>query len=394
MIVPMRWASALSDAKGTDVAVRDAADALTARLEGHAPHVLFTFVSPHHAASYGRLATLLAERFPTALQLGCSASGVIGAGHEREHAAALSLTAAVLPDVTLTPVHIEGPEVGAGPRSWHSLFPDAARSDAAFLVLDDPFSCDAEELVAQLDQAFPGAPKFGGVASGARTPGHNALFVDGTVHRTGAIVVAMTGAIAVDTAVAQGCRPVGDPMFVTRMEDNLILRLDRGAPLDVLQGIYETLDQRDRELFRHSLFLGMQMRDKQGGVYEAGDFLIRNIAGLDPDRNALAVAGRMAPYSVVQFHLRDARTSAEDLKAVLERHRRQVTAPPSGALLFSCLGRGEHLYGRADHDTDIFRDQVGDVPLGGFFCNGEIGPVGDRTFLHGYTSSFALFRPR
>jgi small ligand-binding sensory domain FIST len=93
---------------------------------------------------------------------------------------------------------------------------------------------------------------------------------------------------------------------------------------------------------------------------------------------------------VVQFHLRDARTSADDLDQLLARHR----GTPAGSLLFSCLGRGTHLYGRADHDTDLVRRHFGDVPLGGFFCNGEIGPVQGTTFLHGYTSAFGLFRPR
>ena len=109
----------------------------------------------------------------------------------------------------------------------------------------------------------------------------------------------------------------------------------------------------------------------------------------------MAIGELLKEGQLVQFHLRDAETSAEDLTAVLERYavenrENQV----HGALLFSCLGRGQYLYGRPNHDTDIFHEKLGPVPLGGFFCNGEIGPVSGTTFLHGYTSSFGIFRPR
>ena len=98
---------------------------------------------------------------------------------------------------------------------------------------------------------------------------------------------------------------------------------------------------------------------------------------------------------MVQFHLRDADTSAQDLTAVLERFAMDNRENQAhGALLFSCLGRGQHLYGRPNHDSDIFHEKLGEVPLGGFFCNGEIGPVSGTTFLHGYTSSFGIFRSR
>ena len=130
--------------------------------------------------------------------------------------------------------------------------------------------------------------------------------------------------------------------------------------------------------------------------YGRGDFLIRNLAGAEERSGALAVGASLHEGQVVQFHLRDAQTSAEDLDARLARYRASQLggAAPAGALIFSCLGRGAHLYGVPDHDSDAFRRHIGAVPLGGFFCNGEIGPVERRTFLHGYTSAFGLFRPR
>ncbi len=219
------------------------------------------------------------------------------------------------------------------------------------------------------------------------------LYLDDAVHRGGLVGVALSGDVRVDTLVAQGCRPIGEPMFVTRSVDNQIYALDGRSPLEVLQQLYERLGRRDRELFPHSLFVGLVMREKSE-VYRRGDFLIRNVAGLDAERGALVVGARVAEGTIVQFHLRDADTSAEDLEQMLSSLAPEQRTQARGALLFSCLGRGRHLYGRVDHDTESFRRHLGEVPLGGFFCNGEIGPVQGTTFLHGYTSSFGLFRPR
>jgi small ligand-binding sensory domain FIST len=269
------------------------------------------------------------------------------------------------------------------------------RADAQpqFLLLPDPFTFDAERLVAGLDAAFPASTKVGGLASGGREPGGNALYHAGEVYRSGAVALALTGNVAVDTIVAQGCRPVGEPHFVTRCVHNVLFALDDRPPLEILKELVSRANERDRELFRHSLFLGVVMKEQS--EYRQGDFLIRNLVGIDSQSGAVAVGALPALGAVVQFHLRDAETSREDLEALLERYASESrTGELGGALLFSCLGRGEHLYGRPDHDTDAFRRYLGEVPLGGFFCNGEIGPVRGTTFLHGYTSSFGLFRSR
>jgi len=202
--------------------------------------------------------------------------------------------------------------------------------------------------------------------------------------------VALSGNIAVETIVAQGCRPIGNPLIVTRCQGNVVQELDSQPPLEVLRELYGSLPARDQELFRTSLFVGVEMRQDQV-EYRAGELLVRNLVGMDPDSGALAIGAPLHPMQVVQFLLRDARTATEDLARMLDRSAAR-RSPPAGALLFSCLGRGAHLFGRPDHDTDLFREKVGQVPLGGFFCNGEIGQVGGATFLHGYTSSFALFR--
>jgi small ligand-binding sensory domain FIST len=205
--------------------------------------------------------------------------------------------------------------------------------------------------------------------------------------------VALSGNVVVDTLVAQGCRPVGELMRVTRCQGNILYELDGRPAFEAVQELFATLDEYDRRLAGTALFVGVLM-DEFRDEPRVGDFLIRNLIGADPRRGALAVGEYLQEGMRVRFHLRDAETSAEDLHTMLKGYEKSSPETLSGALLFSCLGRGEGLYGLPNFDTGVFREHLGDVPVGGFFCNGEIGPVGGNTFLHGYTSSFGLFRPR
>jgi small ligand-binding sensory domain FIST len=393
----MKWASSASDDANLEKAITRAAADVSAQLSGAAPDLIVAFVSPHHAAGFERVPALIAAELGSGLLLGCSAGGVIGGGREIEQRPGFSLTAARLPGVTIRPIHLHTealPNPTADAARWQAALGVDADARPHFVILPDPYTFDAESLVRGLDRAYPAGSKIGGIASGGQEPGANALFLGREVWRAGAVGVALSGDITIDTIVAQGCRPIGEPMFVTSCDRNIVRTLDGRPSLEVLRDLHDRLDERDRLLARHSLFLGIVMnQDRQ--EYRQGDFLIRNLLGIDADSGALAVGALLDENAVVQFHLRDARTSAHDLDEMLASYQRaEVTPPPRGALLFSCLGRGQFLYGAADHDTDAFRGHLGDLPLGGFFCNGEIGPVHGTTFLHGYTSAFGVFRAR
>jgi small ligand-binding sensory domain FIST len=394
----MRWASTASAESVLDAAVVETSARIRSQLgSGVEPTLVVTFVSEHHSARYERVSELLGREFPSALLVGCSAGGVIGGGREIEQRPGFSLTAAALPGVELRPFHVDAgalPDRAAERSAWENLVGIAAQREPHFLLLADPFSFDAEAFLRGLDQAYPGSQKIGGLASGGRQPGVNSLFLGRDVYRSGLVGVALAGDIQVETIVAQGCRPIGQPMFVTKCQGNVLWQLDGEPAVKVLQELYERLDPDDQQLARHSLFLGIVMKEDRE-EYRQGDFLIRNLMGIDSARGALAVGAALREGSVVQFHLRDARTSAEDIEQLLTRYQRERgQAHPRGALLFSCLGRGAHLYGEPDHDTGALRRHLGDIPLGGFFCNGEIGPVHGTTFLHGYTSAFGLFSAR
>jgi small ligand-binding sensory domain FIST len=285
------------------------------------------------------------------------------------------------------------PDLDGPPDAWERRVGVRAADEPQFVILSDPFSGRPDALLAGLDYAFPGSPKIGGLASGATSPGLNALFLGEKTFTEGTVGLALSGNVAVDTVVAQGCRPVGELMRITGCGGNFLHELDGEPVLQVLQQLFSALDERDRHLASTALFIGVMM-DEFREEPLVGDFLIRNLIGVDPHRGAIAVGENLQEGMRVRFHLRDARTSAEDLHAMLKSYEKALPGNVSGALLFSCLGRGEGLYGRPNFDTGVFREHLGDVPVGGFFCNGEIGPVGGATFLHGYTSSFGLFRPR
>lgn len=391
----MRFSAAVSSTTELDRAIAETAETALSRLGGERPDIAIVFVSEHHRASFDALPRKLADAIGTPVIVGCSAAAVIGDGRELEERAGFALTLGRLPDVEIRPFHIAPEKVpprDARASDWEATLGVAAHEARALILLPDPFTFEPEPVLTQLDAAYPATPKIGGLASGGRGPGAHALFTPRGTHHEGLAGFALTGSVAVDTVVAQGCRPIDDPMFVTRCKGHLLFEVNGRPVIEVLAAIFGRLGARDQELFRSALHLGLAMREAQVD-YRPGDFLIRNVLGVDERQKALIVGAFLHETQIVQFHVRDAEASRADLEATLMRHRASTPSEsPAGALLFSCLGRGMSLYGLPDHDTDIFRRHMGTVPLGGFFCNGEIGPVGGFTFLHGYTSAFGLFR--
>jgi small ligand-binding sensory domain FIST len=395
----MKWVSALSRSAQLDAALADVAEQAGRALDQIEPDLVFLFLSPNFAPDAERVADRLAPWLGSALLVGCSAQGVAGGGREVEGEPAIALLAGVLPDVEIEARHVTQDWLRmpvADAAGWRALL-GVELDDPAFVVIADPHSVRAEMLVRGLDVAHPGATKVGGIASGGQQPGSHALLLGGDVHRSGAIVLALGGNVRLDAIVAQGCKPVGEPHFVTSCHEHLLRELDGASPRDALTRLYESLSPSDRELFGHAVFVGLALPGEHRELH-AGDFLVRNLLGLDPDTGALWLGAELEQNSILQFHLRDAATSAADLDRQLRRYAARGGGA-TGALMFSCVGRGAGLYGLPDHDTLAFQQHVGDAPLGGFFGNGEIGPVamgsrGPATYVHGYTSAFGVFRPK
>ncbi len=393
----MKWASAISTQDNIESAIEEATEKILSQLEGKSADLSVIFVSPHFAEHYNKIPSMIGKRLKPGLLFGCSGGGIIGAGQEAEQQPAFSITCAHLPGVTIQPIQNETTELpnqDTGPSVWRDWLGVPVESQPNFIFLADPFSFRGEEFLSGVDFAYPNSKKVGGLASGAQSQGGNALYLGDKVYTEGLIGVALSGNIELDTIVAQGCRPIGHAMQITKCKQNMLLGLDNVPPMEVLQKINESLNENDRDLMKTSLFLGIEMDPFKEDPGQ-GDFLIRNLMGVDHQSGGLAIGTLLREGQLVQFHLRDKVMSAKDLELMLARYQSGGKADDAcGALLFSCLGRGQHLYGKRNHDTDMFKDKIGEVPLGGFFCNGEIGPVGKTTFLHGYTSSFGIFRPQ
>ncbi|NOY52422.1 MAG: hypothetical protein GXP58_02250 [Deltaproteobacteria bacterium] len=392
----MKWASTVSIRTGADENIRQCVDDVRKGL-GAPPDLALLFVSRHFSEDYAGIALSVQEKLACTVLIGCSAGGVIGAGKEVEGMPGISLTAGILPGVTIHPFHVDQvdlPSLDGSPRLWEDLIGVTTREAPHFLLFADPFTFSPEEWLSGFDFAYPGASKVGGLASAASQRGENVLFLNGKMLRSGMVGVALAGDVVLDTAVAQGCYAVGPVLHVTECEENKLMELDHQPAMEVVAEILNGLEPEEQERVQHSLFIGLGM-DAMKETSTHGDFLIRNLIGADAEAGHLFVAARLHEGQTVQFHLRDARASASDLNAVLSdfagRHEEQHYA---GAFLFSCMGRGQMLYGRSNHDAERFRHFLGDLPLGGFFCSGEIGPVGGTTYLHGYTSSFGIIGPR
>lgn len=373
----MKWAAHVSVGNETLVAIDEC---LAAVRTSDPATLVFAFVTPGHDPRV--IASALADAFPHAERIGCTGGGVIGGEREVEGKRAVALAVARCPDVVARTWR-----VGAGepPEAAVARIDLAADEDPAFLVLAEPFTCDVAGLASALDARFPRAVKVGGIASGSNSPGQHALFADGEVLPGGAVVLSLTGDVAVEAVVAQGARPIGRPMQVTQAERNVVRKLDGQGALVMLESCLAGLEKTDLDRFRRGPLLGIAADGRPG------DWLVRNLVGVDRAMGAFTVGWKVPEGALVQFHVRDPASAAHDLREQLRRRR---GPQPAGALLFSCLGRGMGFFGEPNHDTRLLREGVGPVPVAGFFCNGEIGPVRGHTAVHGYTSAIALLSAR
>ena len=240
----MKWATAISRSTSFEEAVLECAEDVTLCLGGGQVSLVLAFATPHFADYYPRLHTLVDHYLQPTAFLGCSGGGVIGGGEEVEHAPAVTLAAARLPEVRVEPFHTSHPlpDLDGPPGAWERLVGARAQDEPQFVLLADPFSARAGALLAGLDYAFPDSPKIGGLASGATSPGLNALLLDDEVFAEGTVGVTLSGDLAIDTAVAQGCRPVGELMRVTGCRGNFLYELDGRPALEVLRELFTTLD--------------------------------------------------------------------------------------------------------------------------------------------------------
>jgi small ligand-binding sensory domain FIST len=350
---------------------------------GPAPDIVLLFASPHHVDAFGDIVHGMHEILSPGVMTGSTAVGIAGGGREIEDAPALAVWAAHFEGQgKASSVCLRVEEAGGGVRvqGW----PDDVPDGGTLLFVPDPFSFPVEEFLRLVNEHAPGLSVIGGVASAGMMPRTNRLSAGETVLDAGAVGILLDADVPVDTVVSQGCRPVGRALTVTRSERNVVRELAGQTPVERLRELAAGLDDGDRELMRNGLHVGLVV-DEHRESFRRGDFLVRNLVGVDEETGAIAIGERVEVGQTLQFQVRDAASADADLRAML----RGVAA--RSAVLFTCNGRGSRLFGTPDHDVGVVEDVLGPIPLAGAFCAGELGPIGLQNHLHGFTASLAIF---
>jgi small ligand-binding sensory domain FIST len=365
----------------------EAARAAARALDGEPADLVVVFAAGAHlAAPEATLQGVHAELAPGAL-IGCGAGGVLGEGRELESGTAVAVWAASLGEGSARPFHATVTEVPEGGLLEGLPEPGA---DSALIMLSDPYSFPTDAVLAGLARDAPGIPVLGGLSSGRAIGGSGALLLDDMVREEGAVGVCLDG-VEMLPCVSQGAAPLGREMTITAAEDNVILELAGKPAVQTIEEVIGELTIAERALVAAGLLIGIVI---DGGKpdYEQGDFLVRAVLGADADTGAVAVGANVSPGQVVRLHARDAASADEDLRRALGlRARASGAQPPAGALVFSCNGRGQSMFGARDHDATMIDEVLGGTPAAGFFAAGEIGPVGGRSFLHTFTATVAVF---
>ncbi len=359
-----------------------------------APDVLLLFASPAYGGDFGSLLHAARVRTGANVLIGCSANGLLANGLEVEDRPGVAIMAWWLPGAQLHPVrlHQEHIELLDDPVVWHELNGIPAGSVHSWLMFAEPYRINAYALIQGLQERYPGASIMGGLASGMIRERTSCVFFDDRVYDEGGVALGIGGPYTLQPYVSQGCDPVGEPWTITGVDHNLLLGISNRPALAVLQSTVNGLPPDQRARAANNLVVGLA-GDEYQDSYGRGDFVVRGILGIDPKRGSIAIGGVPRVGQTMQFHLRGAATAGADLVRMMATVG--SPAPPEstvGAIVCTCDGRGEALFGTPHHDSAVIRAALPQVPTAGAFCLGEIGPLGDRTVLHGFTATLGLLR--
>jgi len=377
-----RYAAALSLHPLAFEAVGEVAGEIIEQFDGERPDLVVCFASAHHVGAFEDVAGGLRKLLEPDVFIGCTAVGVAGGSVEVENAPGLSVFAARFGAGRVTGVALDAiqTEDGVSISGW----PDELPSSGTLLMLADPYSFPMPDFLRLCNAQVPDLGVMGGMASSAAGPGGNRIVLDDRIMTSGAVAVMCSDDVPIRAVVSQGCRPIGKPLTVTRAERNLAHELAGQPAMSRLQEIVQAADEEDRRLMREGLHLGLVV-DEHRLDFQRGDFLVRNLLGVDQETGSLAISEQVEIGQTVQFQVRDAQAADEDLRSLL------AGVGGAGVLLFTCNGRGTQMFAEPGHDASVLAELLGPVALAGAFCAGEIGPIGGRNFLHGLTASVAVF---
>jgi small ligand-binding sensory domain FIST len=372
------------------------AERLREQLAPLQPSLGLVFMSPDYFEQAEDIQEILRVHARIPLLMGCSSQSLIAGQTEREDSSGLVLGLYHLPKAELQAIHFTQAQVEAceNPQDWHKETGIPPENSNGWLVFADPFHLNSEAWLEGWNKAYEPLPILGGLASGDAETQTTQVYLNGQVYQEGGVALSVGGEIELSSVISQGCTPIGETWTITKADQNLIYEIANRPAYQVLEETFQELNSDEQEMARGNLFIGI-VTNEYLEEFRRGDFLIRNLIGADPKTGALAVGAFPRTGQTVQFQRRDAAASTEDMIHLLEDAGDQFEGRLLyGGCLCSCNGRGHRLFGSPDHDARQVQQHLGPMGLSGFFCNGEIGPVGQRNFLHGYTASLALFVQR
>jgi len=386
--VAAHWAQDFEEAK-----LRAWAESLRARLRAPQVSLGLVFMTPKFFPHARQVLEILRVHARIPLLAGCSSLALVAGGEEIEENAGIAVALYALPGASLKGVYFTQAQVEevADADYWRAetgVAPDRTNGWLAFI---DPFYLDSESWLRGWNAAYPNLPVYGGLASGVLAEQSTQVYLNGEVYEEGGVAVSIGGDVKFAGVISQGCTPIGETWTVTRVDRNNIHRIANRPAYDVLSETVGRMPPEEQRKLRGNLFIGLVVNEYLED-FQRGDFLVRNLIGGDPQSGVLAVGALPRAGQTMQFQRRDAEAASEDLSELLARtHDGLGGTTVYGGCLCCCNGRGKHLFGKSGHDARLVQQYFGDIGLAGFFCNGEIGPVGQKNFLHGYTASLALF---
>lgn len=376
-----------------EAGLRQWAEGLRAELRSPQVSLGLVFMTPRFFSEAKQVLEILRVHAQIPLLAGCSSTALVVGEQELEDNAGIVLALYSLPGAKLSGNYFTQTEVeeAEGTSYWQGLTGIAADQANGWLTFIDPFHLDSESWLRSWNDTYAGTPVFGGLASGVFSEQTTQVYLNGEVYEEGGVAISVGGDVALTGVISQGCTPIGETWTLTRVEQNLIHQIANRPAYEVLSETVSDMSPAEQKKVRGNLFIGLVVNEYLEDFHR-GDFLVRNLLGGDPQTGVLAVGAMPRTGQTMQFQRRDAAAATEDMSELLARTHLQLGgATVYGGCLCCCNGRGKHLFGASGHDAQLVQKQFGGIGLSGFFCNGEIGPVGPKNFLHGYTASLALF---
>lgn len=390
---PNKYAAAVCQSSDVSLAVTQCCMLVNRQFAQSAPDLVpdlvLAFVAGYSPDTFANAMQRISELTNGRIVMGVTCQSLVAGDQELEDTQGISIWSACWPNAVMTPMALKF-ESRDGQSSFCGLSTEQWQSDDVLIMFSEAYSFPSDAMLEHLDTLAPGLRVFGGVSDSGLSASDSRLMLNGTVYDSGAVAVRISG-VAVQTVVSQGCRPIGDAMIVTDAQRNVIGTLGGQPAFEIIKKIYATLPTQDKARVERGLHLGIAMSELKD-EHKYGDFLIRNVIDIDEQSHCITISDYVRKGRTVKFHIRDQFSASAELRSMLEATAKSNASLPSAALIFTCNGRGSHLFEHPHHDAALVREIIGDVPTAGFFAAGEFGYVGRSNFLHGFTASIALFQ--